>query len=115
MYLINVEGLGKQIYPKLDFWSIADPFLQTWITERYDPSKVREWAQTNAIQWIEKARKFPEKAESALEQLNKLEIYSKENEKRHAELISRIVKEQRTVNISLLLIIVLALSYWFFG
>ena len=113
--LINVEGLGKQIYPKLDFWSIADPFLQTWISDRYDPSKVREWAQTNAIQWIEKARKFPEKAESALEQLNKLEVYSKQSEKRHAELISRIVKEQRIINISLLLIIVLALSYWFFG
>ena len=25
--LINIEGLGKQLYPKLDFWSIAKPFF----------------------------------------------------------------------------------------
>ena len=95
--LINIEGLGKQLFPKLDFWSIADPFLQNWITERYDPSKITQWAQSNAIHWIEKARKLPETAESALNQLNKLEKYNQDSENRHAELMAKALREQRRV------------------
>ena len=26
--LVNIEGMGKQLYPALDFWSIANPFLK---------------------------------------------------------------------------------------
>ncbi|WMY95099.1 MAG: ubiquinone biosynthesis regulatory protein kinase UbiB [Arsenophonus sp.] len=29
--LLYVEGLGKQLYPKLDLWKTAKPFLKTWI------------------------------------------------------------------------------------
>ena len=113
--LINIEGLGKQLFPKLDFWSIADPFLQNWITERYDPSKITEWAQSNAIHWIEKARKLPETAESALNQLNKLEQYNRDSEDRHTELMAKVLREQRTVYLALVTIMIgLGVSFWFF-
>ncbi len=112
--LINIEGLGKQLFPKLDFWSIADPFLQSWITERYDPSKITQWAQSNAIHWIEKARKLPETAESALNQLNKLEKYNQDSENRHTELMAKALREQRRVYISLAIIFGLGISLWFF-
>ena len=26
--LIHIEGMGRQIYPELDFWAVADPFLK---------------------------------------------------------------------------------------
>jgi ubiquinone biosynthesis protein len=33
--LIHIEGMGRQIYPELDFWSIAHPFINKWINEKY--------------------------------------------------------------------------------
>lgn len=33
--LLNVEGLGRQLYPQLDLWQTAYPFLQSWLKKRY--------------------------------------------------------------------------------
>jgi ubiquinone biosynthesis protein len=35
--LINVEGLGRELYPDLDVWSTAGPVLRSWMRERVGP------------------------------------------------------------------------------
>ncbi len=35
--LINVEGLGRELYPDLDVWSTAGPVLRGWMRERISP------------------------------------------------------------------------------
>jgi ubiquinone biosynthesis protein len=35
--LINVEGLGRELYPDLDVWSTAGPVLRQWMRERVGP------------------------------------------------------------------------------
>jgi len=35
--LLNIEGLGRQLYPELDLWATAQPILQAWMEERTDP------------------------------------------------------------------------------
>ncbi|NNC54197.1 MAG: ubiquinone biosynthesis regulatory protein kinase UbiB, partial [Pseudomonadales bacterium] len=40
--LVNIEGLGQQLYPELDLWQTAKPFLDRWTRERYSPLKVVE-------------------------------------------------------------------------
>ena len=35
--LLNIEGLGRQIYPDLDLWNTAKPFMESWMRERYGP------------------------------------------------------------------------------
>ncbi len=32
--LLNIEGLGRQLYPQLDLWSTAKPFLEGWMNEQ---------------------------------------------------------------------------------
>ena len=65
--------------------------------------------------WIEKARKLPETAESALNQLNKLEQYNRDSEDRHTELMAKVLREQRTVYLALVTIMIgLGVSFWFF-
>ncbi|MBU0499738.1 MAG: ubiquinone biosynthesis regulatory protein kinase UbiB [Gammaproteobacteria bacterium] len=32
--LLNVEGLGRQLYPQLDLWTTAKPFLERWADEQ---------------------------------------------------------------------------------
>jgi ubiquinone biosynthesis protein len=38
--LLNIEGLGRQLYPDLDLWSTAKPFLERWMRERISPKAV---------------------------------------------------------------------------
>jgi ubiquinone biosynthesis protein len=38
--LLNVEGLGRQLYPELDIWQTASPVLRRWMAERLDPRTV---------------------------------------------------------------------------
>lgn len=38
--LLNIEGLGRQLYPDLDLWSTAQPFLERWMRERVSPKSL---------------------------------------------------------------------------
>lgn len=33
--LLNIEGLGRRLYPDLDLWQTAKPFLEQWASERF--------------------------------------------------------------------------------
>ena len=36
--LLNIEGLGRQLYPQLDLWDTAKPFLERWMRQRRHPA-----------------------------------------------------------------------------
>jgi ubiquinone biosynthesis protein len=38
--LLNIEGLGRQLYPELDLWQTALPILRDWMRERASPRTV---------------------------------------------------------------------------
>lgn len=38
--LMNIEGLGRQLYPELDLWKTGKPFLQSWMKRRHDPKAI---------------------------------------------------------------------------
>jgi ubiquinone biosynthesis protein len=42
--LLNIEGLGRQLYPDLDLWQTAKPFLEKWFKERLGPKAKIEQA-----------------------------------------------------------------------
>ena len=55
--LLNIEGLGRELYPELDLWQTAKPFLETWFHERLGPkAKIKQVMQ----QFPEWAEQFPE-------------------------------------------------------
>jgi ubiquinone biosynthesis protein len=35
--LLNIEGLGRQLYPELDLWTTAKPFMEAWIKQQVGP------------------------------------------------------------------------------
>ena len=35
--LLNIEGLGRQLYPDLDLWATGKPFLQRWVVNKNNP------------------------------------------------------------------------------
>jgi ubiquinone biosynthesis protein len=38
--LLNIEGLGRELYPELDLWKTALPILRDWMRERASPRTV---------------------------------------------------------------------------
>ncbi len=55
--LLNIEGLGRQLYPDLDLWQTAKPFLEDWFKERMGPkAKIQKMVK----QIPEIAEHFPE-------------------------------------------------------
>ena len=38
--LLNIEGLGRQLYPDLDLWSTSKPFMERWMAERHGPKAI---------------------------------------------------------------------------
>ena len=38
--LLNIEGLGRQLYPDLDLWATGKPFLQRWVMKRNNPQTI---------------------------------------------------------------------------
>jgi ubiquinone biosynthesis protein len=35
--LFNIEGLGRRLYPELDLWETAKPYLERWMREHMGP------------------------------------------------------------------------------
>jgi ubiquinone biosynthesis protein len=44
--LFNIEGLGRQLYPELDLWQTAQPYLRKWRRERMSPRAALRRART---------------------------------------------------------------------
>ncbi|MND86658.1 putative protein kinase UbiB [compost metagenome] len=48
--LLNIEGLGRQLYPDLDLWTTAQPFLERWMRERVSPRSLLNNLQSQVEQ-----------------------------------------------------------------
>ena len=71
--LLNIEGLGRQLYPELDLWSTAKPYLERWMRERFGPKAAFHELKRQLPSWIEKAPKIPGLVHGALTRLNHLD------------------------------------------
>ncbi|TVO33885.1 ubiquinone biosynthesis regulatory protein kinase UbiB [Vibrio algivorus] len=58
--LLYVEGLGRQLYPQLDLWETAKPFLENWMMEQVGPKAVWNAVKDKAPLWSEKLPELPE-------------------------------------------------------
>ncbi|MDG2046964.1 MAG: ubiquinone biosynthesis regulatory protein kinase UbiB [Halioglobus sp.] len=58
--LLNIEGLGRQLYPELNLWDTAQPFLEEWVQQRYSPQSVLKRLQRHAPSWLEQLPQIPE-------------------------------------------------------
>jgi ubiquinone biosynthesis protein len=58
--LLNIEGLGRQLYPQLNLWDTAQPFLEHWVQERYSPQNMLRKLQRQAPSWLEQLPQLPD-------------------------------------------------------
>ncbi|KJY85962.1 MULTISPECIES: ubiquinone biosynthesis regulatory protein kinase UbiB [Vibrio] len=66
--LLYVEGLGRQLYPQLDLWETAKPFLEKWMMNQVGPQAVINAVKDRAPFWAEKLPELPELLYDSLRQ-----------------------------------------------
>jgi ubiquinone biosynthesis protein len=57
--LVNVEGLGRELYPQLDVWHTAAPILREWMRERMSLRHILHNLRAQMPELIEAARVLP--------------------------------------------------------
>lgn len=74
--LLHIEGLGRQLYPQLDLWDTAKPFLEKWLSEQMGIRAMAKGFKKNLPFLAEHLPDLPQLAFRALEKVanDKLEI-----------------------------------------
>ena len=57
--LLNVEGLGRELYPELDIWNTASPILREWMRERTSVRGLWRSLRTEAPELLDAVRELP--------------------------------------------------------
>lgn len=68
--LLNIEGLGRQLYPELNLWDTAHPYLEKWLKERYQLKTLANNLKYHAPEWLEKFPEVPHLVFNALTKQN---------------------------------------------
>ena len=66
--LLNIEGLGRELYPELDLWKTAHPVLRRWMDEQVGGRAVIDSIRNNLPQLREALRELPGVLRSLSEQ-----------------------------------------------
>lgn len=65
--LLAIEGLGRQLYPDLDLWATAKPFLEKWLKEQIGPKTFIQQLKANLPFFTEQLPHMPRLLHDVLE------------------------------------------------
>ncbi len=85
--LLYIEGLGRQLYPQLDLWQTAKPFLENWVKEQMGVKAVFTKIKENLPFWNEKLPEIPDLVYDYLKA-------GKESQQHQAFLLQKILEQQ---------------------
>ena len=108
--LLYIEGLGRQLYPQLDLWETAQPFMQRWANEHLGPGAlINEWVSAGPEAWQHLSR-LPQLLATGEGELRRLRLSLGEQQQQLNALqqsLKRSRRNNRLVNSVLAAIIVL--------
>jgi ubiquinone biosynthesis protein len=84
--LLAIEGLGRQLYPELDLWATAKPFLEKWLKDQIGPKSFLEQLKLNLPFFAEQLPHMPKLLYELLEFKKEQLMSQKEKDKLNAEL-----------------------------
>jgi ubiquinone biosynthesis protein len=88
--LLNIEGLGRQLYPELDLWQTAKPFLERTMSEQLGARSLLRNLRDSIPAWKDALPEMPILAHHFLEQASsgklQVEWHSKELQRLRSEI-----------------------------
>ena len=98
--LIHIEGMGRQIYPELDFWGIAEPYLDSWLTEQISPLKLKDYLIENKEDILLKASEMPVMVYEAFDELKNYSKTKKSNDEKIKNLELQLSKQKNLIRLT---------------
>ena len=101
--LIHIEGMGRQIYPQLDFWGIAEPYLDRWLLEQINPLKIKDFLIENKDSIAKSSIEIPDFVTSIFDEI---QSYSELREINNSKLnkIEKSIKNQKYLTLIFVII-----------
>ncbi|GLX78385.1 putative protein kinase UbiB [Thalassotalea insulae] len=108
--LLYIEGLGRQLYPQLDLWQTAKPFLENWVQEQMGVKAVFTKIKENIPFWNEKLPEIPDliydylktSKDSHQQQLALLKTLQQQRQQQHLRMIQTIILAASMLTIAIL-------------
>ena len=72
--LLNIEGLGRQLYPQLDLWETAKPFLENWMDEQVGFTALRKKIAAEIPFWAQQLPELPSKFHGFLNDVREMRV-----------------------------------------
>ena len=72
--LLHIEGIGRQLYPQLDLWDTAKPFVERWLSEQLGMSALMNGLKKNLPYIAEHLPELPQLAFKALHRIANNEL-----------------------------------------
>ena len=105
--LINIEGLGRTLYPDLDLWHTAKPYLERWMRERSGPRGLWDSLKRHAPELTDRLPELPLLAHHALRLHERGQHQRSQRQRAHTQLLTqalRIPNRTRRLRIGILLL-----------
>ncbi len=107
--LLYIEGLGRQLYPQLDLWQTAKPFLENWMKEQIGVRAMLSKVKDNLPFWSEKLPEMPDLLYDSLKQVKTMPVQIVRNHQELARLQLETAKANHWVVVGSTFIIVAAI------
>jgi ubiquinone biosynthesis protein len=65
--LLQIEGVGRQLYPDLDLWQTAQPLLRQWVRERWNLRAIAKDLRGQLPDFMQALRQLPPLVENAIQ------------------------------------------------
>jgi ubiquinone biosynthesis protein len=93
--LLNIEGLGRQLYPELNLWDTAQPYLENWVQERYSPQGLWRRVGRHVPSWLEQLPQLPDTLLDSLQHLRDMEMRAASQQRELAAMEARLHRDRR--------------------
>lgn len=110
--LLHIEGLGRQLYPELDLWTTAKPFLEKWLKERYSPSGLISRFKQLSPSILEQLPRLPETIMELPNQQRQFNKTTLEQEQQLLAIRKDLAQSKLALRLTVLVLSSLAFAYF---
>jgi ubiquinone biosynthesis protein len=93
--LLNIEGLGRELYPQLDLWETAYPIMRQWMTDRLGGKAMIDDIRDNLPELRETLRELPHWLKAIAEQSATGDLRVRFESRELKELQASMARQQR--------------------
>ena len=99
--LLNIEGLGREVYPDLDLWETAKPFLQRRVDQQFGLRSLLKTAKADLPKLLEQGPHIPVMVNEIIHHIHKQQLNQQSESQQLEQLREEIKQHNKKIIITL--------------